>query len=718
MRALPVVTLSLLLAACPAKTSPEAAADAADDSPQETPVSDAKDLLAPWTGPHGGVPPFDAVAPDQFEPALRTSMDELLAEVDAIANNEEPATFANTIEAMERVGESFDRVTTVYYVYTGTMSGDELREVEGKMAPEMAGLWDKITQNEALFARIDAVYSSPEYKQLDPEQQRLTWKAHKDFVKSGAKLDAASKERLAAINKELAGLYTTFRQNLLKDEETWITIDSVDDLAGMPQSWIDAAAGQAAERELEGKWVIVNTRSSAQPFLTFSTRRDLRESVWRAFVNRGDNGGDTDNNGIITKVLALRAERAKLLGFETHAHWRLQDQMAKNPDNTMELMLKVWEPAKARVAEEVADMQKLADAEGAGITIEPWDYRFYMEKVRKERYDLDENEIKPYMQLEKLREAMFWVSGELYGLQWEPVEGLPVVHPDVRVWEVKDASGKHVGLWYFDPYARPGKRSGAWMNAYRKQERMRGDIPTIVSNNSNFVKGKPGEPVLISWDDAETLFHEFGHALHGLLSDVHYPSLSGTSVSRDYVEFPSQLNEHWLGTPEVLQKFCTHVETGEPIPEELVAKISKAKTFNQGFGTTEYLASALVDMKLHLAGDQAIDPDAFEKQTLDELGMPKEIVMRHRTPQFAHVFASDGYSSAYYSYLWADTLTADAAEAFKEAGSMYDKATADKLRTEVLSKGNTRSPEVNFEAFRGRPVDVGALMRDRGFPAE
>ena len=674
-------------------------------------------LLAEWTGPYGGVPPFEGVPVEAFAPALEQSMAQLLAEVDVIANSEEAPTFANTIAALEGVGASYDRVTTVYGVYVGTMSNDSLREVESEMAPKMASLWDKITQNSALFARIEAVYTGPEYATLNPEQQRLAWKVHKDFVRSGAKLDDAKKVRLAAINQELAGYYTSFSQNLLKDEETWITLESADDLAGMPESWIASSASQAEERGLPGKWVVVNTRSSSQPFLSFSSRRDLREQVWRAFINRGDNGGETDNNGLITKILALRAERAKLLGYETHAHWRLEDAMAKDPATAMKLMEGVWKPAVARVVEEVADQQKIADAEGAGITIEAWDYQYYQEKVRKDRYDLDENEIKPYMQLEKLREAMFWASGQLYGFEFEQVQGLPVVHPDVRVWEVK-RDGKHVGLWYFDPYARTGKRSGAWMNAYRSQEHYRGDVTVIVSNNSNFVKGAPGEPVLISWDDAETLFHEFGHAIHGLSSSVTYPSLSGTAVARDYVEFPSQLNEHWLGTPEVLNKFALHVETGEPIPPELVAKINKASTFNSGYGTVEYLASALIDMKLHLAGDTPIDPDAFERETLAELGMPKEIVMRHRTPQFAHVFSGDGYSAGYYSYLWADTLTADAAEAYVEAGSMYDAATAKKLQEHVLSVGNTIDPAEGFRAFRGRDVDVGALMRDRGFPAE
>jgi peptidyl-dipeptidase Dcp len=464
-------------------------------------------------------------------------------------------------------------------------------------------------------------------------------------------------------------------------------------------------------------WLIANTRSSFDPFLTYATRRDLREKVWRMFVNRGDNGDKNDNNAIISEVLQLRAERAKLLGFPTHAHWRLENAMAKTPERAMELMEAVWKPAVARVKEEVADMQALADKEGAKLTIEPWDYRFYMEKVRKAKYDLDQNEIKPYLQLEKLREGMFWVAGELFGFNFTPVSNVPVYHPDVKVWEVTDkSSGRHIGLWYFDPYAREGKRSGAWMNAYRDQQRMDKEITTIVSNNSNFVKGKPNEPVLISWDDAVTLFHEFGHALHGLSSNVTYPSLSGTNVARDYVEFPSQLLEHWLSTPEVLQKFALHYETGKPIPQGLVDKINQAATFNQGFATVEYLASALVDMKLHLAGSQKIDADKFERETLAQLGMPREIVMRHRTPQFGHVFSGDGYSAGYYSYLWSDVITADAFGAFTEGKGAYDKAVAQKLVQNIFSVGNTLDPADAYRKFRGRDPEVSALMKKRGFP--
>jgi peptidyl-dipeptidase Dcp len=677
-------------------------------------------LLAKWEGPYGGVPPFDRVQVSQFKPALEAAMTENLAEVERIANNTAAPTFENTIAAMERAGSALDRVSTAYGVWGSTMASPEFQVIQREMAPRLAAFSDQISQNQALFRRIEAVYNSPEKAKLTSEQQRLSWLYYTNFVRAGARLDAAAKTRLSQINQQLAGLYTRFGQNVLADEtEQFLVIKSEAELAGLPQSLRDAAAAAAATKKLQNAWVITNTRSSIDPFLTYSDRRELREKAWRMFVNRGDNGDAHDNNAIITEILQLRAERAKLLGYPTHAHWRLENTMAKTPERAVELMEAVWKPAVARVHEEVADMQALAKKEGANIKIEPWDYRYYAEKVRKARYDLDQNEVKQYLQLEKLREGMFWVAGELFGFSFTPLNNVPVYHPDVRVWEVKDkATGRHVGVWYFDPYARDGKRSGAWMNAYRSQERMDSEVTTIVSNNANFVKGKPGEPVLISWDDAETLFHEFGHALHGLNSNVTYPSLAGTAVPRDYVEFPSQLLEHWLSTPEVLQRFAVHYQTGKPIPQALVERIERASTFNEGFATTEYLSSALVDMKLHLAGSQKIDPDAFERKTLAELGMPGELVMRHRTPQFGHVFSGDSYSAGYYSYLWSDVLTADAFGAFVEAGGPYDRTVAQRLRQYIFSIGNTVDPAEAYRAFRGREARIDALMRKRGFPAK
>ncbi len=671
-----------------------------------------------WEGPYGGVPPFDRIEVGQFAPAVEASMTEMRGEIARITNRAEAPTFENTSVAFEAAGETFERVMALYGVWSGGLSSPEFQAIELELAPKLAAFSDEITQNEALFRRIEAVYQAREQAALSPEQKRLVWRQYNDFVLAGAQLDANAKKRLAAINEELVTLYTNFSQNLLSEEETYVTvIASEQDLAGLPASLRESAAAAAAARELPGKWLISNTRSSVEPFLTFAKNRKLREEVWRKFVNRGDNGDAHDNNVIITKVLRLRAERAKLLGYPTHAHWRLQDSMAKTPEATLQLMETVWKPAVERVKQEVADMQKVADREGDALKIEPWDYRYYAEKVRKEKYDLDENELSPYLQLEKLREGMFWAAGQLFGFQFEQVEGLPVFHPDVRVWEVKDASGAHVGLWYFDPYARAGKQSGAWMSAYRDQASFRGQVSTIVSNNANFVKPSQGAPTLVSWDDAVTLFHEFGHALHGLSSKVSYPSLSGTEVARDYVEFPSQLYEHWLQTPEVLNRFALHVQTGAPMPATLLAKIQRAQTFNQGFKTVEYLSAALIDMKLHLAGDVAVDPDAFERDTLTALGMPPQIVMRHRTPQFGHVFASDGYSAGYYSYLWSDTLTADAYEAFTQASGPYDRAVADRLSKYVFSVGNTVDPAEGYRAFRGKDPGIEALMRKRGFAA-
>jgi peptidyl-dipeptidase Dcp len=678
---------------------------------------DNNPLLAKWEGPYGGVPPFNRVEIPLFKPALEAAMAEQLAEIQKIANDPAPPDFENTIAALERSGGTLDRVSTLYSIWGSTMASPEYQVVQREMAPRLAAFNDQITQNEALFKRIEAVYNSPAKAKLKPEQQRVTWLYYTNFVRAGARLDANAKKRLSEINQQLAGLFTKFSQNVLAEEtDQFITLKSEDELAGLPQSLRDAAAAAAETKKQPGTWVIMNTRSSIDPFLTYADRRDLREKAWRMFVNRGDNGGEHDNKAIITEILQLRAERAKLLGYPTHAHWRLENAMAKTPEKAMELMEAVWKPAVARVQEEVADMQALADKEGAKIKIEPWDYRYYMEKVRKAKYDLDQNEVKPYLQLEKLREGIFWVAGELFNFNFTRVANVPVAHPDIRVWEVTDkTTKKHIGLWYFDPYARAGKRSGAWMNAYRTQERINGEVTTIVSNNANFVKGKPGELVLISWDDATTMFHEFGHALHGLNSNVTYPSVSGTAVARDYVEFPSQLMEHWLSTPEVLQRFALHYQTGKPIPQQLVDKIKRTSTFNQGFATVEYLSAALVDMKLHLAGSQKIDPDAFERETLVQLGMPKEIVMRHRLPHFLHVFSSDSYSAGYYSYLWSDVLTADAFGAFVEGKGPYDRAVADRLRKYIFSVGNTVDPAEGYRSFRGGDPKIDALMKKRGF---
>jgi peptidyl-dipeptidase Dcp len=647
---------------------------------------------------------------------MEAAMAENLNEIDVIANHSQPPTFKNTIEAMEKAGATLTRVRTIYDIWSSTENTGDFQAVQSEMDPKLAAFSDKITQNEKLFKRIEAVYNSKEKSTLTPEQQRLTWLYYDNFVRNGAKLDPAAKAQLAQLNQQLAGLYTKFQQNLLAEEAGYVTYLQEKDLSGLPPSFRDAAAAAAEEKGHKGEWAVLNTRSSAEPFLTYSDRRDLRERVWRNFVNRGDNGDAHDNNQVITQILQLRAQRAKLLGYPTHAHWRLANKMAKTPENAMKLMMQVWPSAVERVHQEVADMQAIADKESAGIKIEPWDYRYYQEKVRKEKYALDMNEVKPYLQLDKIREAVFWVAGQLYGFQFTEVHDVPTISPDIRVWEVKDASGKHVGLWYFDPYARTGKQSGAWMSEYRTQQHLENVTP-IVSNNTNFVKGRAGEPILISWDDANTFFHEFGHALHGLNSNVNYPSVAGTNVPTDYVEFPSQLNENWLATPQVLNKFAVHFKTGQPIPKELVDKIIKTKTFNQGFAITEYLSAALVDMKLHLAGDRKIDPDSFERDALKELGMPQQIVMRHRLPQFGHIFAGDGYSAGYYSYLWSDVLDHDAFEAFEEApGGPYDRPTALRLKQDIMSVGNSIDPAVAYRNFRGRDPKIDAYLRAKGFP--
>ena len=673
-------------------------------------------LLQPWTGPHGGVPPFGKIAVTDFPPAFQAAIDQNRAEVQAIADNVAPATFENTIAAQEDAGRTLGRVFSVWGVYTSTLNSKDVQAIDREWSPKFAAFSDEITQNPKLFARIEAVYNSPEKASLTSEQQRLVWIYYTNFVRQGAKLTPEQKAVLSDYNQQLAKLFTQFSQNELADEEDHrLVLETNADLAGLPQSQIDGYAAAAEAKGLKGKWAVANTRSAMEPFLTYSTRRDLREQGWRMWIMRGDNGDAHDNNAICSQILLLRAKRAKLLGYQTHAHWRLENAMAKTPDNAMKLMLDVWPAAVARVKEEVADMQAVADAEKAGIAIEPWDYRYYAEKVRAAKYDLDENQIKPYMQMEKLRDGVHWASNQLYGFTWTEVHDAPTARPDIKVFKVT-RGGDFVGLWYFDPYARDGKESGAWMSEYRSQERFRKDIRPIVSNNTNFVAGKPGEPVLVSWDDGITMFHEFGHAIHGLNSNVTYPSLAGTNVERDFVEFPSQLNENWLSTPEVLNRFAVHYQTGAPMPDALVAKIKNARTFNSGFDTVEYLASAIVDMRLHLEGDQSLDMKAFEKSCLADIGMPKEIVMRHRIPQFGHIFSSDGYSAGYYSYLWSEVLDHDAFEAFVEEGGPYNPGTAKRYHDTILSVGNTVDPADSWRAFRGRDPDPKAYFRYKGFP--
>jgi peptidyl-dipeptidase Dcp len=675
-------------------------------------------LLDEWTGPYNGVPAFDRMDPATIKPSMEAGMEMELVEVEAIASNPEPPTFENTIVALERTGRPLERAFAYYGIWRSNMSTPEVREIQGELAPAISAHYSKINQNEALFARIKAVYESDEMKTLRPDQQRLVELIYDGFARNGATLEGEAKKRYAAINERLAELYTRFSNNVLADEEDYVLYLNEDQLGGLSDALVKAMAAAAEERGHPGEYAVTNTRSSMDPFLTFSTERDLREKVWRTYYSRGDNGDEHDNNVIVTEILELRNERVHLLGYDNYAQWRLENRMAKTPEGAMDLLEAVWPAALARVKEEVADMQAIADEEGAGITIEPWDYRFYAEKVRKARYDLDSDEVKQYLQLDKLRQAMFMVAGEIFNFNFAPVPDgkVPVFHPNVRVWEVTDKdSGKHIGLWYLDPYARTGKRSGAWATTYRSYENFDGEQTVLASNNSNFIKGEPGKPVLVSWDDAETFFHEFGHALHYLSMRVAYPTLTGGV--RDYTEFQSQLLERWLLTDRVIDNYLVHYETGEPIPDELVAKIKKASTFNQGFATTEYLASALMDMIYHTMDPTDLDPDAFEKAQLERLHMPDEIVMRHRTPQFGHIFSGEGYSAGYYGYMWADVLTSDAAEAFAEApNGFYDHELAAKLVDHLFAAGNSVDPAEAYRDFRGRDARIEALMRDRGFP--
>jgi len=675
-------------------------------------------LLQEWKGPYGGVPAFDTMDVNDIQEAVEVGMKLNLAEIDAIANSTKAPTFENTIAAMERSGAELDRVFSYYGIMSSNMSSPEFREIQAKLAPKLSEFSSKINQNKELFDRIKSVYEASLVTPLDADQQRVVELTYNGFAMRGAELSADKKARYAAIDKELSTLYNTFSDNVLHDEENYVTYLNADQLDGLSEGFIKSAAAIATEKGKDGSYAITNTRSSMDPFLTYSTNRDLRKQVWTNYYARGDNGDAYDNNSIIAEILKLRRERVELLGHKNYAEWRLQDRMAKTPENALALMEAVWPASIARVHEEVADMQAVANTNGDNITIEPWDYRYYAEKVRVAKYDLNSDEVKQYLQLDKLRDAMFYVAGRLFNYDFTAVpEGsVPVFHQDVKVWEVTDKdTGDHVGLWYLDPYARQGKRSGAWATTYRSHTTFDGKKTVLASNNSNFVKPAEGEALLVSWDDATTFFHEFGHALHFFSSNVKYPTLNGGV--RDYTEFQSQLLERWLSTDEVINQFLVHYKTGAVIPQELVAKIKKAATFNQGFGTTEYLASALMDMKLHLADPENIDIDAFERQTLADLKMPSELPMRHRTPHFGHVFSGEGYATAYYGYMWADVLTADAAEAFQEApGGFYDKEVAKRLEKYLFEPRNSIDPAEAYRLFRGRDAEKEALMRDRGFP--
>lgn len=716
LKSVSIAVLMLTAACSEAETKNET--KGAGETVAEAPMATENALLAEWQGPYGGVPNFDTAKLSDLTTALTKGMADNLAEIEVISSNSDAPTFENTIVAMEDTGRALGRVFSYYGTWSSNNSSDEFRTIQREIVPQLSAFRSKITQNDKLFARIKAVYEGDAFKSLRPDQQRLVWLTYDGFASNGATLEGDAKDRYAAINQELAGLHTSFGNNVLNDEQSYAIYFEDAGADGLSSAFLASAKATAERKEGTGTYAVSNTRSSMDPFLTYATNRELRQKVWEMYYSRGDNADQFDNNKIIADILRLRDERVKLLGYENYAAWRLQNRMAKTPKRALELMEAVWPAATARVKEEVADMQAVADGEKAGITIAPWDYRFYAEKVRLAKYDLDSNEVKQYLQLDKLREAMFFVAGELFGFSFAPVaEGsVSVFHEDVKVWEVTNkTTGDHIGLWYLDPYAREGKRSGAWARSFRSYENYQGKITVLATNNSNFVKSADGSPTLVSWDDATTFFHEFGHALHALSSRVEYPRLNGGV--RDYTEFQSQLLERWLSTDEVINNYLTHVETGKPMPASLVAKIKAAANFNQGFGTTEYLASALVDMRYHTSNPEGLDPDQFEKDTLASLGMPKEIVMRHRSPHFGHIFSGEGYSAGYYGYMWADVLTADAAEAFREApGGFYDKDVAKRLVDNLFAVRNAIDPAEAYRAFRGRDAKIEALMRDRGFP--
>jgi peptidyl-dipeptidase Dcp len=681
---------------------------------QLTALTDQDPFLAAWTGPYGGVPPWDKLKVEAFPKAFELGLALELAEIDAIAENPEPATFENTFIPLENSGRHEARAETLFSIMTSNLSTPEVQAVDKEWSPKMAAVRDKITFNTKLFARISAVYGAR--NRLDAEKRRLVELRYDRFVKAGAKLSAADQAKVGKINEELAGLFAEFSKKVLADENTWIVLGARD-LGGLSPSLKATYAAAAAERKLDAKWAVVNTRSSVDPFLAASSRRDLREQVWKAFKRRGDNGGDNDTHQTIARIVKLRAERAQLLGYASHAHWRMSDTMARDPVKAKELMMRVWPAAVARVGEEVADMEKLAKRDGLKLPFEPWDYLYYAEKVRKAKYDVDENELKPYFELGNMIAASQWMAEKLYGLTFTEITGtVPVFVPDMRVWEVKDkATGAHVGLFYGDYFARKGKRSGAWAEAYRRHETFTGKVQTpLTSNNNNFVHGAPGEPVLISLDDARTLFHEFGHALHALVSSVNYPGLGGTP--RDFVEYPSQVHEQWVLTRPILDKFAKHYKTGKPMPQALVDKVTRSAKFNQGYATVEYLSAAIVDMELHTKPDGVINPEAFERETLERIAAPKQVAMRHRLPQFNHLFASDAYSAGYYSYLWSEVMDADTREAFAEAGDVFDPTVAGKLRSYILAPGNSTDRAEAYRQFRGRDPDVAALLKKRGFP--
>lgn len=675
----------------------------------------ANPLTARWTA-RFEMPPFKTLKPHHFKPAFETALKAHEREIDRIASARTRPTFANTIAAMEKAGKLINRVSRVFFNLSGADTNPEIQATEREMAPRLARHSTQIQLNPHLFKRVDELFERRSSLKLDPEQLRLIERYHKGFVRAGARLDARAKKRMAEINERLATLGTKFAQNVLAEEQAFrLILDGERDLAGLPDFVRAAAARTATDLGIPGKHVITLARSSIEPFLQFSSRRDLREQAFRAWTKRGENGNEHDNREIAAETVALRAERARLLGYRTFAEFRLDDAMAKTPQAVRGLLDEVWSAAVPQAARERERLEAFARREGQNIRVEAWDWRHYAEKVRKAEFDLDEAEIKPYLQLDQMIEAAFDCAGRLFGLQFKERTDIQKYHPDVRTFEVTDKGGRHIGVFLGDYFARPSKRSGAWMSTYRGQKKLDGEVRPIVVNVLNFARGGDGEPALLSFDDARTLFHEFGHGLHGLLSDVTYPSLACTAVSTDFVELPSQLYEHWLSEPQVLKRFARHYKTGRPMPDELLKRIKAAQTFNQGFATVEYVSSALADIELHSMDDpKGLDVTRFESELLERRGMPREIVMRHRLPHFAHIFSGGGYASGYYSYMWSEVMDADAFDAFLEKGDAFHAATAKKLKEFIYSAGNRRDPAEAYTAFRGRLPTPAAMLKKRG----
>ena len=666
-----------------------------------------------WTTPFG-LPPFDCIRPEHFPPAFDRAMATHGAEIAAVTGSAVAPTFANTIEALERSGRLLDRVSRVFSNLDSSNTNAALEAIARDYAPKLAQHQTKILLDEGLFARIADLHARRDTLGLAADQLRLLERHHLRLVRSGALLGPEQKARMAAIAERLAVLHTLFGQNVLHDERDWqLALDEAD-LHGLPDFARSAAAQAAKDRGLGGGWVVTLARSSAEPFLTFSSRRDLRRTLWEAWTARGTHQGAHDNMPIIHEIMALRAEQARLLGYENFAAYRLDDSMAKTPVAVESLLQQVWGPANAKAHDELVKLEKVARGEGLNDPIEPWDWRYYAEKVRQAEYDLDEAEVKPYFVLDNMVQAAFDTAHRLFDITFTERSDLPVYHPDVRFWEVRDRVGNHIGLFLHDNFARPGKRSGAWSSRYRDQETLDGAVAPIVVNNNNFAKG---EPTLLSFDDAVTLFHEFGHGLHSLLSHVRYRSQSGTAVRRDFVEFPSQIFEHWMSAPETLRRYARHYQSGAPMPEQLLHRLLAARTFNQGFATVELTGSALFDLDLHrVPSPQTLDLARFEAEFLDRIGMPREVGLRHRPAHFQHLFAGGGYAAGYYAYLWAEVLDADGFAAFTEAGNVFDPELSVRLKT-IYSAGDTRDPMELYRALRGRDPTIAALLEKRGLTA-